>query len=260
MWDNLVMVYLLVNFWCQLSSSWLETSVSNSKYIDPFTIHAINVFIYSIWWLAGQWLQPISSTRADFGGFRVPRSRSLILTQGDPSRRNPRNPAFLLLGQLDSELYLESRLRPRPLTKKTHNHPSKKQSGWKSAEKIGRKKNITFKAPSFFFLGYQKEYNSCSPGSPKTPTPPWLQRQIPRVLRLHIRGNGVAPVEEGSWDGNPDDLESCGARGGDKTSPVTPNMGRIVMDVMVYEKNPEISLCDSVCVFCRILRNWITRL
>ena len=94
-----------------------------------------------------------------------------------------------------------------------------------------------------------KKYNSWSPGSPKTPTPR-LQRQIPRVLRLHIRGNGVAPVEEGSWDGNPDDLESCGARGGDKTSPVTPNMGRIVMDIMVYEKNPEISLCDSVCVFC----------
>ena len=70
MWDNLVRVYLLVNFWCQLSSSWLETSVSNSKYIDPFTIHAINVFIYSIWWLAGQWLQPISPTRADFGGFQ----------------------------------------------------------------------------------------------------------------------------------------------------------------------------------------------
>lgn len=114
----------------------------------------------------------------------------------------------------------------------------------KGAEKIRKKKKHHLP-----FLSRLPKYNSWSPGSPRTPTPPRLQRQIPRVLRLHIRGNGVAPVEEGSWDGNPDDLESCGARGGDKTSPVTPNFGRIIMDVMVYEKNPEISLCDSVCVF-----------
>lgn len=151
-------------FWRQLSSSWLETSVSNSKYIDPVTIRAINVFVYSIWWLAGQWLQPISPTRADFGGFQVPRSRSLILTPSEipQSEKCEKSCVPFIRKAWFRTIYLESRLRPRPLTKKTYKHPSgsfekflmssQKKSGWeKVLRKFGRKKNITF----LFCLGYQ---------------------------------------------------------------------------------------------------------
>ena len=84
---------------------------------------------------------------------------------------------------------------------------------------------------------------------PKLQPPPPAPTSNPQGTQAPHSWEWCCTCWEGSWDGNPDDLESCGARGGDKTSPVTPNFGRIIMDVMVYEKNPEISLCDSVCAF-----------